>query len=854
MRSRVVKTFIACLALGVLCVGAAVAQEDWYVDKPIKAFTFTGLITVKEADLQAILKPYIGEKYTSDLLIDAQAKLYALDYFESLVASATPGDDSRTTLIIQFTAKERPSISAIEVTGNTSVRTTEITDKILMKKGDLSNQGKLQADVEAVKSLYLEKGYTEANVTGAFAPGDTETTVKAVFTITEGAPTTIKEIDFSGNVYASASTLRGVMKTKAQFLFDSGVFQESKLEDDKTAIVAYYTDRGFIDAKVDKVDRSVQSQQGRNYLVLTLYITEGDQWTYNGMTFAGNTVFDTQKLSELVTQKKGKFVSLQKMQADINKVRGLYYDSGYIFNNFTTSETRDNAAKTIAYTLTITEADKAHIENIIFKGNTRTKDYVLRRGLPFEEGDIFNRDKIVQGIQYLQNLQYFKTVVPDTPIGSEPGLMNIVFNLEETSTADINFGVVFSGGTPPISGTIKWNERNFLGKGQTLGIDLESSLTTQTLAFNFSEPWFTGIPWLVGASISFDHILEQNVLQDSAAPVFANNQDPSAYPDGPPEITSLAQYQAYIEAGNTIPAQYLMSYDSYDITLNGNTGYTFTLPVGRLGLQATYSPQIRYVSYNAMLYRPFDKDIRDNNNVWDFIDRVGFSTTLDGRDIYWNPTKGYYLSQGLTLVGGFLFGNRDYIRTDSTAEAFLSLFDVPVTDNWDFQLVAAAHSSVSLILPNYSLIDGAWETNTDTTDQLYIDGMTVARGWRTVSYGNALWDNKFELRMPLVKDALWLAGFFDAAALWAQPFSSLPLGASSSFDQMKIDDFLFSFGIGIRFTIPQFPIRLYLAKGFQYQPNLHPDQPFQWKPYTSGDFIINGFNFGFVIGLGGNVF
>ncbi len=83
------------------------------------------------------------------------------------------------------------------------------------------------------------------------------------------------------------------MKTKAQFLFDSGVFQESKLEEDKTAIVAYYTDRGFVDAKIDNVTRTVQTQQGRNYLVLTIYITEGEQWIYGGMTFTGNTVFPT---------------------------------------------------------------------------------------------------------------------------------------------------------------------------------------------------------------------------------------------------------------------------------------------------------------------------------------------------------------------------------------------------------------------------------------------------------------------------------------------------------------------------------------------------------------------------------
>ena len=540
------------------------------------------------------------------------------------------------------------------------------------------------------------------------------------------------------------------------------------------------------------------------------------------------------------------------MQADINRIRGLYYDNGFIFNSFTPGETRDTSTKTITYTLAIVEADKAHIENIIFKGNTRTKEYVLRRGLPFEEGDIFNRDKIVQGLQYLQNLQYFKTVVPDTPAGSEPGLMNIVFTLEESSTADINFGIVFSGGDFPVSGTIKWNERNFQGRGQTLGIDLEASPIKQTVGFNFLEPWLTGVPWSAGVSLSFDHEQKQSVLQDAAPPVFPDDQDPNAYPDAPPEITSHAQYLAYLAAGNTIPAQYLMSYDSYDITFNSNTGYTFTLPFGRLGLQAVYSPQLRFVSYNEMIYRPFDKNIRDNNHTWNFIDRLAFTTSLDGRDIYWNPTKGYLLSQGFTFVGGFLFGNRDYIRTDTTAEGFLTLFDLPVFEGWNWQMVLAAHSSLSLIMPNYTFLGAGWTTNTDTTDQLYIDGMTAGRGWRQLQYGNALWDNKLELRMPILKDAIWLAGFFDAAALWAKPFAFLPQ-SGSSLDQIKIDDFYFSVGLGVRFTIPQFPIRLYLAQGFQYQPNLHPEAPWRMK---TGDIPITGLglSLNFVISLGGNVF
>src|SRR5208283_780106 len=119
---------------------SAADSTEWYINKPIKGFTFKGLITVKENDLQALLKQYIGQAFSFDpLLTDIQAKLYALDYFESIEPNALPGDDARTSMIIQFNVKERPSIVAIEVKGNATVRTGDITDKILMKKGDLAN-------------------------------------------------------------------------------------------------------------------------------------------------------------------------------------------------------------------------------------------------------------------------------------------------------------------------------------------------------------------------------------------------------------------------------------------------------------------------------------------------------------------------------------------------------------------------------------------------------------------------------------------------------------------------------------------------------------------------------------------
>jgi outer membrane protein insertion porin family len=844
---RVVLTSLLFLLSTTAFIGAQTAQDAWYVDKPVKAFTFKGLVTVKEADLQSLLAPHIGEKFSTTLLEDVQASLYALDYFESIVTNAVPGDDAKSSLTIEFVVKERPAIVEIVVKGNATVRTNEITDKILLKKGDLANQSKLDADVAAVKSLYLDKGYADANVTGSFDAVEADTTVRATFTITEGIPTTIKDIHFSGNTFASESTLRGVMKTKPQSLFDSGVFEESKLEEDKAAIISYYTDRGYVDVTVDKITRDIENQNGRNFLNITIYVTEGQQWNYGGMSFVGNNIFSSERLQELVYQKSGKPLSAQKLQADIDRIRSLYYDNGYIFNAFAKSEKRDDTIKTITYTLTIQETDKAHIESIIFKGNTRTKEKVLRRGLPFEEGDVFNVAQIVQGRQYLENLQFFKSVSIDTPAGSENGLMDIVFTVEEQSTADINFGVVFSGGSYPISGDIKWNEKNFQGGGQTVSVDLEFSSIKQLIALSYAEPFLTDVPWSGGLSLSFDHQTQTDVLQDILGPVFSDSQQSIAAPD---PYTNRTDYLTDLSNGISIPTQYLMSYDSYDIGLGANTGYTFTLPGSRLGVQASYTPTIRYVDYDATLYRPFEANVRDNNMKWIFIDQIAASVVLDGRDIYWNPTKGYYAAQNFTYVGGFLFGDREYIRTDSTVEGFLTLFDLPVFEGWDFQVVLAAHSALSFILPNYDPASNSWKTNTDYTDQLYIDGMTVGRGWREM-YGNALWDNKVELRMPIVKEAVWFVTFLDIAGLWDQPWYGAPPSATdptTSFNNMSLDQFYFSVGAGLRFSIPQFPIRLYLAQGFKYNSTSG-----TWSLKT-GDFSVGSLSLNFVISLGGNVF
>ncbi len=786
---------------------SAQSAEEWYLEKPIKDVVFTGLVNVKAEDLAAVVKPYLGQPFTYDLFERLQNAVVVLDWFEQLEPVAQDPDGTKAAVIVEFRVTERPAAIAVQVTGNTQVRTADILEKVLLKQGDLVSSAKLRSDEEAIRSLYLDKGYAEVAVGSRTEPGDAPGGVKVVFTVVEGAQTKIREVRFSGNVWASESTLRSKMDTKPPSLFGSGVFQASTLEADKQKLVEYYADHGFLDARVERVEKTVESAEGQNELVLTVYVHEGDQFVYAGMTFEGNQVFPTSQLEALATQRIGRTVSRQRVQDDYQRVVDLYTENGYIFNQIERREVRDEAAKTVAYVVAITEYDKAHIEHIIFKGNEKTSVEVLRRELPFSEGDVFNRAKIIDGYRALYNLQYFTQHRPRYPdrVGARPHRPRVHRRGVEHRGRQLRRDVL--GRRLPDLGHGQVERAELPRPGPDLrgrrGAVADQAARRRSTSTN---PGSLGVRWSMGASLSV------RSLDDSRACCRTSSRRCSPTATLHPAPDPYATEQEYLDAlaaGETIGDQYLMRYDSFEISLAFNTGYRVVTDAGLFGVRGSISSRLRYVDYDPLLYRPFEESVRDNLGVAQIIDRISPTVYLDGRDYYLNPSNGYYLSQGVGFTGGLLFGSRHYIRTDTTARGIPgAVLGCPSSRAGTGRSSSRSHSGLSMILPQfrYDRDSGwGWDTVTDSTDLLYIDGMTVGRGWRQM-YGGALWDNKIELRTPLAKDVLTGVLFFDAAALWSEP---------ADMGSIAIDDFRFSFGAGLRFTIPQFPIRLYLGKAFQ---------------------------------------
>ncbi len=813
---------------------------DWYLDKPIADIRFDGLVTVQRSDIEGVTRPYVGKKFTESLFQDLQAALYNTDYFDGLIVpTAIKGDDQGNTVILLFKVTEKPVVEAIEFTGNKKLRTGDLQGVLTVKKGDLVNQAKVRNDEKALETYYHERGFLDVSLTSAIVDSDPKKT-KVVFTISEGLQTAVKTIDFQGNVFASVSTLKGLMETKVQGLFDSGLFKEASFTKDLRAIETYYWNHGYLDARVVDVQRNVTFDKAsdRNVLGLVLSVKEGEPLIFGGFTFEGNQIFTTDVLQAQIRQPVGKTISKEKLEADYQRVVDLYLEDGYIFNNISRKETRDG--QTISYKVTIVERPRAHIENIMVKGNTKTKDKVILREMPIEVGDVFSKAKIVSGIRNLYNLQYFSVVTPETPQGSADGLMDLVLNVEEAKTADISFGVSFSGTADfPLSAQVKWSDRNFMGNGQTLGVSSSLSPVMQSITTSFTENWFLDQRLTLGGQLGFTHSVNAKIDQDVLSPTYNDKEVPDPYTDNQyvfstPRVYKGVNYNAgdlfpglatasdistyslitryqYDLNNGTVKKNAQMQYQAWQFSLGVNTGYSWYTQLGRFGLGTGEKSTVQMVTYDSTIYRPDNIALRNNLDVWQLGNQWWTKGSWDTRDLVYNPSNGFLLAETLTFGGGFLGGYTHFTRFDTQAEDYFKFFSWPVAETYSFDLVLKVRTGFSFLLPSTG---GPNSLVVEPTDELYVDGMLSGRGWGYQTGGKASWTSGAEIRtpVPFVGQFLWIDTFVDHSKL-------IDIAAADQYSNpftRPLQEQQFSWGTGLRVVSPQFPIALYVVKPFQF--------------------------------------
>ncbi len=766
-------------------------DSEWYWNQPISKIEFVGLKNVKKSELNGLTSSYIGDLFTEDTYNDILDRLYALDCFEDVSPYAKHDGKSDTDVLLVFEVVERPVISAINFAGNSRLRNGELREQIKLKTSDVYVEAKVLVDERILRNYYQSKGYTTSKITHTVE--ETDDGMVVTFNINEGANTVIKEINFSGNTIVSSRTLKNKLELKEVGFMRNGAYQPTTLEKDKQTVVSYYRERGYADANVldVKIEANFNEDKARNELTLTFIIQEGFQYTYTGMEIKGNEVFTKEELLPFPKLKVGATYNETKFQEDLNSIQSVYYENGYMSNGFEITPVKDSDRHEIAFNVTITESARSHIENIIIKGNSKTKDYVIRREIPIESGDVFSRDKILNALRSLMNLQYFSSVIPEPQQGSEANLVDLVWTVEEQSTSMFQFGMTFSGVTDPnqipISLYLKLENFNIFGEGKSISASTTISNTEQSLSFSYSQNWIGNLPISLTETLSLSH-------ENATGLVNFWSPDLTLYQRG-----------------------YYFNYQGWSASLGTGLARRFNFDYAILSLSAGLSNSLNYNNYNEGLYVPVDTGISNYANRWGITNYIYTGISVDNRDISYEPTKGWFASQNFTWYGLIPGIEKEFfLRTDTKLEGYLKLFDIPFTEEYSLKMVLAAYSGLSVLFP----------TSTGITDshKLYIDGMFNGRGWidnYKTNKGQVLLSNKLELRVPIVPGIIGIDGFFDAAAIKSsfQDLSSL-----------SINDFYFSFGPGIRFLLPQFPLHLLFAWKFRATDGVpkFDDSPFQF--------------------------
>ncbi|MDR2542142.1 MAG: outer membrane protein assembly factor BamA [Treponema sp.] len=798
-------------------------DDSWYLGRPIRDIAFSGLRNISASELDGLMDPFKGRSFGYNIFDEISDRLLRLEYFDQIEPSLHRSGPDGNEVVIRFNVIERPVVNRITFVGNSNIRRVELNDVITSRVRDTHNQSKVRVDIEAIINKYIEKGFPNVTVEVSEISTGAQS-INLIFNINEGDRITITRIDFHGNSRFSNNTLRSQLSLKAKSLLNDGAFQEAKLLVDREALTMYYHDRGFINMQVRDVTRTIDTDSKGTNLILTFMIEEGNEFRFGGITFTGNEIFSDSQLQRLVNSKIGDIVNMTRLENDMQRIADIYFENGYIFNNIRRIPDANNLTNVLSITIEITERGRAYIESITILGNRKTRDEVILREIPLEPGDVFSKTKIMEAMRNLFNLQYFSMIIPDTLPGSTENLMDLVFSLEEQPTTDISFGLTFSGSadpdTFPISGLLRWNDRNLAGTGNELGAEINSSVVdSATFSVNYLHRWAFGLPLSLGTELSAFYTTRLAKMNNQA-PFFHGDED-YAFPDG------FSSWEEYISSDRIPTRDYLMDYEQWFLSVAFSSGYRWATPAGIFGLSGGMRFGALRNSYNSEIFRPFDPALRAGNNTWIPRHSFWFAISLDQRDIFWDPSRGYYIYERIGFHGILNNEKEHYMRSDTRLQYYYTLFNLPVSENWNFKCVFAFHTGLSLLFnqPFPSRREGRVPF-IEEANKLAVDGMFVGRGWSSEFHrkGLLLLDSWVELRFPLVPGVLAFDLFFDTAGVESE--QGYYFGINQSGDRnFTFENLRFSYGGGIRFTIPQFPIRLSLAKRFKIV-----DGKVDWQP------------------------
>lgn len=392
--------------------------------------------------------------------------------------------------------EEYAIINQVLFQGNKKIKDERLSLIVQLKPRGTFSQTTLELDEQAIRDAYDAIGRSDAVVSSQVIDlGDNR--VNVVFEITENGRTKIASINFVGNNAFSDRRLAGVISTKKSnllsFIARDDVYDEDRLRADEETLRRFYYNRGFADFQV--ISSTAELNDSENEYIVTITVDEGERYRFGSVEIESTVSgVDSESLRHLLETHEGDVYSAKDVEDTLIAITESLSSMGYAFAQVTPRGNRDFETRTIAVVYSVDQGPRTYIQRIEIRGNTRTRDYVIRREFDLSEGDAFNQVLVQRAKRRLEDLDYFTAVNISTVQGSEADQVVLVVDVIEKSTGEFSIGAGYStgGDNPGPSIEIGVTERNFLGRGQFIRVSVGGGEDTRNYQLSFTEPYLFG--------------------------------------------------------------------------------------------------------------------------------------------------------------------------------------------------------------------------------------------------------------------------------------------------------------------------------------------------------------------------
>jgi len=819
MKFAVVSFFSSVL---ILSFSMVFTQTSKYENKIVKKIEFKGLQNVDEGDLNEIIDTTIGYPFKASEIRQDIKDIFKNGSFDSVDVQV---DDYADGVLVIFHCKERAIIETIEFYGLDELLETDLLGAIPLKENAVVRKDYIEKSLNIIKTKYDEEGLFNAVVLHKVEVEDKEdNTVKVSFIIDEGEEIKVQKIVILGTKNVYVEELLKVIETEEDGIIDDGSFKSDIFEQDKAKILMFYKKLGYLDVQIiedrveyEWIDPSTKEERG---IYITLKIDEGERYYFDKYSVkvlpgAEKPVYTSKMImSQFKLKNRGEIFDDEIFQKDRQMVSFLYANQGYIFSRVVPDKKISEVdvvvdgktvkRKYVSVSFTVSEGKKAFVDQIIIKGNAKTKDKVIRREIIIKEGELFSSQKMQITRERIFNLGFFKQVNIDVRPGSRDGFMNLIIDVEEQPTGTISLGGGY-GTTSGFSIFADIGENNLMGNGQKVNVKFEYGPEKTAVTIGFQERWFMDYP------VGFDTSIFYNLYKYEYQSIFTSSNEQSEYQKQSIGYTLGFSYRYWYYY--TTGIRWSHAFSSY-LNPSGNSPDSIYMS------QARGTQQKRTIT----LY-----------------------TSRNTKDNYLNPTRGSNIGVSFAFTGGGVLGGDDHFtKIKPEFSYYYSPFHLPFLKS--HPVVIEARINAEFTAPpmftsniNQDATKNAW---LEPEDRITIGGPETIRGWdyydldfasswrqvglfHKILYG-------FELRIPIHPEMFWLAFFFDAGSLWSDNYWVEHLSDSDkeivqadiqNGDLKNIGDigstnllkyFKYSYGFGFRVQIPMMPLRFWFAKKMIY--------------------------------------